>query len=128
MLILAGMALRFWAAGYIGPGARKHEFSAKHRVNNGPYRLLKHPLYIGNFLLVLGVLVLYNPPRWLSALYMILFMIMYTLIALGEMDYVGEKREYKAPFKPTNLRGEVSTLLVLIVVYVLYGVGLLRNQ
>jgi protein-S-isoprenylcysteine O-methyltransferase Ste14 len=128
ILILTGMALRFWAAGYIGPGARKHEFYAEYRINNGPYCLLKHPLYIGNFLLVSGVLVLYNPPRWLGILYMILFVIMYTLIALGERGYVGEKKEHKAPFRLGNLRGEISTLLVLVVVYVLYWVSLLRAQ
>ena len=128
ILILSGMALRLWAAGYIGPGARKHEFYAEHRISNGPYRLLKHPLYIGNFLLVLGVLVLYDPPRWLGTLYMIAFVMMYTLIALGERDYVGKKKEYKAPFILSNLRGEVSTLLVLIIVYVLYWVSLLRTQ
>jgi protein-S-isoprenylcysteine O-methyltransferase Ste14 len=128
ILILVGMVLRFWAAGYIGPDARKHEFLAEYGISNGPYRLLKHPLYIGNFLLVLGVLVLYNPPRRLGALYIILFVIMYTLIVLGERDFLAQKKEQKVSFKLSNLTGEISTLLVLFVVYVVYWLSLVRNQ
>jgi protein-S-isoprenylcysteine O-methyltransferase Ste14 len=122
------MLLRFWAAGYIGPDARKQEFFAQHRIGDGPYRFLKHPLYFGNFLLVLGVLILYNPPRWLGISYIILFVLTYSLIALGERAYVAQKKTRKASFKLGNLKGEVSTLLVLFIVYVLYWVSLARGQ
>ena len=117
ILILCGMAIRIWAAGYVGPGARKHEFHADHVIKSGPYRLLKHPLYIGNFFLVLGVLIMYNPPRWLSVLYIGLFMIIYTTILFGEVHYLKGKPEREECYRLRNLSGEVSTWIVLAVVY-----------
>jgi protein-S-isoprenylcysteine O-methyltransferase Ste14 len=112
--------LRIWSAGYIGPPARKHEFHAEHQIINGPYRLLRHPLYIGNFFLVLGVLILFNPPLWLSLLYMGLFIVMYTLISFSEKQHLREKSERRAQYRLVNLTGELSTLIVLGIIYLVY--------
>ena len=120
ILILVGFCLRLWAAGYLGSDARKVDFQADHRISNGPYRILKHPLYIGNFLLVLGVLILYNPPKWLASLYVIAFVIMYSLIAISERQYLREKTEVRALYKLSNLKGEVSTLAVVVTVYAIW--------
>ena len=119
-LILIGVVLRIWAAGYIGPAARKHEFHAEHQIVNGPYRFLRHPLYAGNFFLVLGVLILYNPPRWFGLLYVFLFIVMYTLITLSERQYLEKKIKQKGQYKLGNLRGELSTLIVLGVIYLIF--------
>ncbi len=45
-LVLAGVGLRSWAAGII----KNNEALA----TNGPYSLMRHPLYIGSFLLAIG--------------------------------------------------------------------------
>ncbi|MBI4682100.1 MAG: isoprenylcysteine carboxylmethyltransferase family protein [Nitrospirae bacterium] len=45
-LVLAGVGLRSWAAGII----KKNEALA----TNGPYSLMRHPLYIGSSLLAIG--------------------------------------------------------------------------
>jgi L-asparagine transporter-like permease len=87
---------------------------------SGPYRLLKHPLYIGNFLLVLGVLVMYYPPLWLGALYTFLFVAIYTLIVLSEIEYMKGKPERSACYRLRNLSGEVSTWVVMAVVYAIF--------
>ena len=89
-------------------------------INSGPYRLFKHPLYVGNFFLVLGVVVLYNPPRWLGISYIVAFVIMYALIASSEKQYLKGKPTKEASYKFTNLTGEISTLLVLAVIYALW--------
>ncbi len=47
VLLVAGAALRSWAAGVI----RKHE----DLTTEGPYALVRHPLYLGSFLMVVGV-------------------------------------------------------------------------
>jgi protein-S-isoprenylcysteine O-methyltransferase Ste14 len=120
ILVFCGLAIRIWAAVYIGPGARKHEFLADHIIKNGPYRLLKHPLYIGNFFLVSGVLIMYNPPRWLSALYIGLFLIIYATILFSELHYLKGKPKREERCRLTNLSGEVSTWIVLAVVYFVY--------
>jgi protein-S-isoprenylcysteine O-methyltransferase Ste14 len=120
IFVLIGLALRIWAAGYIGPAARKNEFTAEYIVSNGPYRYTKHPLYAGNFFLVLGVLLLFNPPRWLAALYIAAFVIIYAIIALGEKQYLEKKAPRKVPCKLSNLKGELSTLLMLFLIYLVY--------
>jgi hypothetical protein len=45
-LILAGMAIRLYASGFISKNSEL--------ATDGPYALVRHPLYTGNILLVLG--------------------------------------------------------------------------
>jgi protein-S-isoprenylcysteine O-methyltransferase Ste14 len=51
--MLAGTALAFWSAWYLGtsfsllPQARRH-------VTDGPYRYVRHPIYLGGLLITLG--------------------------------------------------------------------------
>jgi protein-S-isoprenylcysteine O-methyltransferase Ste14 len=120
--VIIGIGIRLWAAGYIGPEARKQEFSAEFRIVNGPFRIIKHPLYVGNFFLVLGVTILYNPPRYLGILYIILYITMYALIVVSESEYLKGKPGVISSYKFSNLKGEVSTLLVLAVIYALWFV------
>jgi len=75
---------------------------------------------MGNFFLVLGVIILFNPPQWLGLVYLGIFIVMYTLISLSEKQYLGKKPERRAEYKLTNLRGELSTLIVLGVIYSVY--------
>jgi protein-S-isoprenylcysteine O-methyltransferase Ste14 len=127
LLVILGIAMRLWAAGYIGPEARKSEFNADYVIRNGPYKFLRHPLYVGNFFLVLGVVVLFNPSRWVGITYMITFVIMYTLIAASERQYLKDKPAKEVPYKFSNLRGEISTLIVLVVVYALCFLLIVRS-
>ena len=118
--IAIGLALRLWAAGYIGAEARGHAFHATQRIRSGPYRLLKHPLYAGNFFLVLGVILIYNPSQWLGIAYVALFLLIYSAISSGEMDHLRGKPEIKVTYQIRNLRGEISTLIVMAVIYVIW--------
>ncbi|MGB7055117.1 MAG: methyltransferase [bacterium] len=127
ILVLTGIALRLWAAGYIGPGARKYEFYAEHRISNGPYRILKHPLYIGNFFLVLGVIILHNPPQWLGLFYILAFIVVYSLIAISERHYLKGKSEIETSYRFINLKGEISTLIVMAVIYVVWFLLMVRS-
>ncbi|KPJ72790.1 hypothetical protein AMJ52_05210 [candidate division TA06 bacterium DG_78] len=116
------MIIRLWAAGYIGKSARGNKFSGQHMIINGPYRYMKHPLYCGNFFLVLGVIVLFNPPTVIAVLLLILFIMQYALIIISEQHYLESLPQKKAHFKVTNLRGELSTIVVLVVMYCVYVV------
>lgn len=122
VFILLGALLRVWAAGYIGPAGRTREFQGEYVVKSGPYRLLRHPLYAGNFLLVLGVLILFNPPFWLSALYLTLFIMIYAVIIGGETRYMKGRPVREPGYELSNLRGEFSTWIVLAVIYGAYFV------
>lgn len=111
----------------MGPEARKREFNADHIIKNGPYKFLKHPLYIGNFFLVFGVVLLFNPPRWLGFLYMAAFVVMYTLIAVCEREFLKGKPTKDVSYKFNNLKGEFSTGFVLLVIYAVFFVLLRRG-
>jgi protein-S-isoprenylcysteine O-methyltransferase Ste14 len=119
-MIFIGLIIRFWAAGYIGTKARTTNFSTGCRIINAPYKYLKHPLYIGNFFLVLGVVLLFNPVIWFGVLVMVLFLLVYMLIIMSESHYLKDLPETKAHFRLVNCKGEISTITVVIVVLLIH--------
>ncbi len=69
--------------------------TAGRRIVSGPYRMLRHPLYIGNFLLVAGMLVALRPAGWLSAAVAAGFIAEYALIIVAEEKDLAEGRSEK---------------------------------
>ena len=68
VIVLVGIALRFWAAGYI-KSRGEYEVQADRLVTAGPYAFVRNPLYSGNFLIGLGFCVVANWwPAFLCAL------------------------------------------------------------
>jgi len=120
IIIFIGLSIRFWAAGYIGQKARTTDFSTGCRIVNAPYKYLKHPLYIGNFFLVLGMVLLFNPAIWFAILIMLLFLLVYTLIIMSESNYLRELPKTKAPFKLVNCKGEITTIIIVILIILMH--------
>lgn len=56
--LLLGQGLRIWAAGYIGRAGRSQRLKAITLFTAGPYAYTRNPLYLGNFLLCIGVMFL----------------------------------------------------------------------
>ncbi|MGE5557778.1 MAG: methyltransferase family protein [Bacillota bacterium] len=76
IFIAAGIFIRSWASGYIHKGQEV--------TRTGPYMLVRHPLYLGSFLLGLGM-VLFFDLWWVVLLYIPLFIgIYYRKIRLEE--------------------------------------------
>ena len=71
-VILLGAVIRFWATGYI--------HKDREVTMAGPYKLLRHPLYLGNFLEGLGLTLFVNVWQ-LTLLYIPLFFIIYHIIS-----------------------------------------------
>ena len=65
ILITAGQAARFWGAGYLEKNVRL--------ARGGPYRLVRHPLYFGSFLMGLGLAVSVENAAWWTFGYLLLF-------------------------------------------------------
>lgn len=83
LLCATGQLLRLWSWG------SNAEVGASGVRDRGPYALMRHPLYVGNFLIAAGVAVVYNNP----AAYFLLvlpFAITYTVIARNEERYITE--------------------------------------
>lgn len=119
-LLIVGLAIRLWAAGYIGVSGRAMTFRTRYRITNGPYRLLKHPLYIGNFLLVLGTLMLFNPPMLYALFVLVVFMVMYGMIIMSEQRYLRTLSKSPAVYQLKNCTGEVSTIIIVAVIFVIH--------
>lgn len=122
MLLLGGLCMRLWAAGYIGTRGRTRCFFTDYRIINGPYRIFRHPLYIGNFLLVLGVMMLFRPPLWYAGVIVASFISMYSLIAYSESFCLRERPTRSVTYRLANLREEVSTIVVVVIICVVYAV------
>jgi protein-S-isoprenylcysteine O-methyltransferase Ste14 len=119
ILTLVGLVIRAWAAGYIGRMARGQEIKSRHRIIGGPYKILRHPLYIGNFFLVCGTIFLFNPARWLAAALIMIFLTEYGLFVYCEEKYLKGMPEHKEKFHWRRLTHEFSTWLVVAVVWII---------
>lgn len=119
-LTLVGLAIRAWAAGYIGRHARGRQFDTVYRITSGPYRLLRHPLYIGNFFLVLAAIVLFWPPRPLAVALLAAFIFEYGVIAVSEEIILKDIHRREVAFSWHRVRTELSTWIVVGLVYFIY--------
>lgn len=65
VLIAGGQGIRFWATGYLEKNVRL--------ANGGPYRIVRHPLYLGSFVMGLGLVVVASAAVWWLVAYLLLF-------------------------------------------------------
>lgn len=74
-IALPGAALRTWASGTI---VKNEELTT-----DGPYRLTRNPLYVGNFLIGLGVSVM-GAKLWLVVMFLLFFLPVYHALVRKE--------------------------------------------
>ena len=90
LFIAAGEFLRIWAVGYAGASTRARTLgAARDLVTAGPYSYVRNPLYLGNFLLSLGVCLLSNV-YWLVAVLVVGYFCQYLPIIALEEAYLLE--------------------------------------
>ncbi|MEO0092161.1 MAG: methyltransferase [candidate division WOR-3 bacterium] len=128
-LLLVGLAIRVWAIGYIGKYARSKDISAQVLISAGPYRLIKHPLYLGNFFLVSGILIAMSPKFIISLIVLVLFRIEYSLISKTEEKYLNNRfrnaqciTEHSESisnqkFNWRNVLFEINTITIIVLIY-----------
>lgn len=82
ILILAGIAIRIWAAGYV----KKNDVL----TIVGPYSYVRNPLYLGSFLAAIGTFLLIRN-WWLAIIYIIGFALFYGATIKSEEQFLKDK-------------------------------------
>jgi hypothetical protein len=107
-IVALGEALRLWAASHIGDHARGRRFRAPGpatRARGGPYRVLKHPLYAGNLVVCLGLLVAGRAGEpWFPALFLAAFCVQYSLFMRRETALMAAAEASGGSGPPTPAR------------------------
>lgn len=89
---MAGQALRVAVIGYVYiiRGGRNQRVYAEDLVTGGFFAHARNPLYLGNFLVLLGLFIIYNN-LWVYALGIAFFGLGYAAIVAAEEAYLKEK-------------------------------------
>lgn len=91
-IALAGQALRVLVIGfvYVIRGGRNKQIYAEKLVAGGIFAHCRNPLYVGNILIVIGLIVVHNS-RWLYVIGIPFFLLAYLSIVLAEEEFLRAK-------------------------------------
>ena len=81
--VVFGEAIRFWGVSYIGGISRTRSRSTGSLMDSGPFSLVRNPLYVGNFFLSLGFVII-SGVWFMVPVYVFFFGLQYHYIVLWE--------------------------------------------
>ena len=96
ILVIAGVILRAWAAGYAGNHTRTSNIEAGKLATNGPYAFVRNPIYLGSIVLGIGMVGIIGDWR-LSPLCVATFTALYFVIIPAEEEFL--HRAYPLEYK-----------------------------
>ncbi len=94
--LIVGEFFRIWAVSHAGKSTRSRRLKASVLVTTGPYAVVRNPIYLGNFLIGLGMVVFAGAILFIP-LFLILFIFQYRAIVAQEERFLREKfaEEYR---------------------------------
>lgn len=86
----AGELIRIWSVGFAGSETRTTSgVGGTYLVTQGPYSIIRNPLYAGNIMIYLGLGIMSNAIfPWLQIFALLFFVFQYYCIILEEEDYL----------------------------------------
>ena len=106
-LLLLGEGIRIWAVSHAGGATRTRDVGAPSLCTSGPYAQTRNPLYVGNLLMYVGIVLIAGTPNQLFAATTIaaFFIVQYSLIVSLEEETLDklfrkEYSEYKQNVPP----------------------------
>lgn len=93
VIVILGETMRFWGVLYAGSATRTTgEVGAGRLVTDGPFAHVRNPLYVGNFLLSLGLTVMsWAWMPWMLILFCLLFGLQYVFIVREEERFLADQ-------------------------------------
>ena len=93
LVMLLGETLRFWGVAYAGSATRTTGSAGGDRlVTDGPFAHVRNPLYLGNFFLSTGVVIMsWAWMPWMAFVFFPLFWIQYSFIVHLEEEYLSKR-------------------------------------
>ena len=92
-IALLGLGIRIFTVGHVPRGTSGRNTKRQKAVElntTGMYSIVRHPLYLGNFLIWLGISMFYCA-WWLVVIFVLSFWLYYERIMLAEEDFLREK-------------------------------------
>ena len=82
VLLLIGETIRIWAVSHAGGATRTRNVGAPALCSSGPYAHSRNPLYVGNMLMYIGIVLIAGVPNgfFMVMVTTVFFLIQYTLI------------------------------------------------
>ena len=107
ILLLIGETIRIWAVSHAGGATRTRNVGAPALCSSGPYAHSRNPLYVGNMLMYIGIVLIAGVPNgfFMVMVTTVFFLIQYTLIISLEEEtldtlFGNEYMEYKKNVPP----------------------------
>ena len=107
VLLLIGETIRIWAVSHAGGATRTRNVGAPSLCSSGPYAHSRNPLYVGNMLMYIGIVLIAGGPNgfFMVMVTTVFFLIQYTLIISLEEEtldtlFGNEYMDYKKNVPP----------------------------
>lgn len=88
--LVAGELLRIWSVSHAGKFTRSRRIKAQALITSGPYAYIRNPIYVGNFLIGLGFVLLSGALPFIPV-FLALFGMQYSVITCEEEKFLREK-------------------------------------
>ncbi len=87
LLVVLGEGVRFWAVRHIGTISRTRTTRYGPLISAGPYRMVRNPLYVGNWFLWTGFAI-WSGLLWMVPVAWVIFAVQYRAIARWEASFL----------------------------------------